>query len=250
MIFEVNISKIIKYFKISKIAQAQPSSFQKKFRSQKIPSKTFFPLIFRQSGHYIGVKKTRIGERSCRISKTKSQEAVSTFASIPYVPSINRLLKRAFLSYGVDYHSKPGPKLGNLLCGPNKTRHPPLTQKGVYQLTCSCNPERKYVGQTRVSFRTRMSQHQKDVSSSKSEQNISGISKHARECTSGDINWEEPEIVATFNDKKKTSLQQNLLIRESLEIRKQKTTRGLGLNDPQLCVRTNAWDPILNKLNE
>ena len=27
-------------------------------------------------------------------------------------------------------------------------------------------------------------------------------------------------------------------------------TRGLGLNDPQLCARTNAWDPIMNKLNE
>ena len=48
----------------------------KKLRCQKIPSKTFFPLIFRQSGHYIGVKKTRIGERSCRTFKTKSREAV------------------------------------------------------------------------------------------------------------------------------------------------------------------------------
>ena len=49
----------------------------KKLRCQKIPSKTFFPLIFRQSGHYIGVKKIRIGERSCRKFKTKSQEAVN-----------------------------------------------------------------------------------------------------------------------------------------------------------------------------
>ena len=74
--------------------------------------------------------------------------------------------------------------------------------------------------------------------------------QHARECPSGTINWDQPKIIATFNDKKKNNLQQNLLIRESLEIRKQKTTRGLGLNDPQLCVRTNAWDPILNKLRE
>ena len=37
------------------------------------------------------------------------------------------------------------------------------------------------------------------------------------------------------------------VIRESLEIRKEGTTRGLGLNDPQLCVRSNAWDPIFKK---
>ena len=80
--------------------------------------------------------------------------------------------------------------------------------------------------------------------------NISGITKHARSCTNGTINWEKPTIITTFNDKKKRALTQNLLIRESLEIRRQKTTRGLGLNDPQLCVRTNAWDPMLKRLND
>ena len=95
-----------------------------------------------------------------------------------------------------------------------------------------------------------MGQHSNDVSSNKAEANISGISKHARECTAGHINWDEPKIIATFNNKTKASLQKNLLVRESLEIRKEKTTRGLGLNDPQLCVRSSAWDPILDKLNE
>ena len=31
---------------------------------------------------------------------------------------------------------------------------------------------------------------------------------------------------------------------------KHKTTRGLGLNDPHLCVKTGAWDPILDKLKD
>ena len=125
-----------------------------------------------------------------------------------------------------------------------------MDKKGIYQLSCSCNDKAKYIGQTRVSFRTRMGQHLDDVTSSKPEANISGISKHARNCPDGVINWEEPEIVATYSDKSKKSLQKNLLIRESLEIRRHKTSHGQGLNDPQLCVRSNAWNPILQKIEK
>ena len=93
-----------------------------------------------------------------------------------------------------------------------------------------------------------MSQHQNDVKSNKNDKNISGISKHARQCNTGSIDWENPKILATFNDKSKSSLQYNLLVRESLEIRRLKTSRNDGLNDPQLCVKSNAWDPILQKI--
>ena len=95
-----------------------------------------------------------------------------------------------------------------------------------------------------------MKQHSDDVNSNKLEANLSGISKHARICDNGTINWEEPAIVTTFNNKNKRALTQNLLLRESLEIRRQKTTRGYGLNDPQLCVRSNAWDPIPKRLSD
>ena len=91
-----------------------------------------------------------------------------------------------------------------------------------------------------------MAQHKKDVTSTKPDENISGISKHARHCSNPDINWDSPEILATFNDKNKAALKRNLLTRESLEIRKHQTSTGNGLNDPQLCVRSNAWDPILS----
>ena len=85
-----------------------------------------------------------------------------------------------------------------------------------------------------------MGQHLTDITSFKSDETISGISKHARLCKDGSINWDEPKILSTFNNKNKGALQQNLLIRESLEIRRLKTSRGHGLNDPQLCVRFNA----------
>ena len=125
-----------------------------------------------------------------------------------------------------------------------------MDQKGVYLQTCSCDPEARYVGQTRVTFKTRMNQHLADVSTSKTDETISCISKHARHCSSGTISWNEPQILATFNTKKKSTLQRDLLIRESLEIRRLRTSSGHGLNDPQLSVRTNAWDPILNKLKD
>ena len=104
------------------------------------------------------------------------------------------------------------------------------------------------VGQTRVNFRTRMNQHKNDVTSNKNDENLSGISKHARQCNTGNIDWDNPKILATFNDKSKSALQYNCLVRESLEIRHLKTSSNDGLNDPQLCVRLNAWDPILQKI--
>ena len=137
----------------------------------------------------------------------------------------------------------------NVLCSSNKSRPDPMEQKGIYLQSCTCNPFALYVGQTRVNFKTRMSQHQSDTTSNKSDEHISGISKHARHCTAGQVDWEKPHILSTFQSKNKGALQQDLLIRESLEIRRLKTSTSNGLNDPQLCVRTNAWDPILQKIS-
>ena len=81
--------------------------------------------------------------------------------------------------------------------------------------------------------------------------NVSGITKHASECTAGTVDWENPEILATFQEKEKSKLQKNLFIRESLEIRKQKTGPGMGLNDDySKYVKTHAWGPVLNKLRD
>ena len=95
-----------------------------------------------------------------------------------------------------------------------------------------------------------MLQHKNDVTSLKTDEHISGISKHARNCPNHVINWDKPEILATFNDKNKATLQRNLLLRENIEIRRHQTTTGNGLNDPQMCIRSNAWDPILYELRD
>ena len=155
-----------------------------------------------------------------------------------------------FFSNDVDYLTKPGPKLGNVLCKCNKNPTPPLKLCGVYEQNCDCNPKAKYIGQTRVSFGTRMAQHRNDVTSNKPDANISRISKHARHCSTGTINLDKPKILATFNDKNKRALQQNCLIRKNLEIHHQKTSAGEGLNDSQLAVKSKTWDPILLLLRD
>ena len=64
-----------------------------------------------------------------------------------------------------------------------------------------------------------MKQHRSDVESKKADSELSGISKHARYCTHGKINWKTSEILEIEKEKNKFSLQKNLLVRESLEIK-------------------------------
>ena len=66
------------------------------------------------------------------------------------------------------------------------------------------------IGQTRVSIKTQMKQHRSDVESKKAVSEISGISKHARYCTYGKINWETPEILQVEKEKNKFSPQKSL----------------------------------------
>ena len=150
----------------------------------------------------------------------------------------------------VNFFFKSGPKLGNILCKCNKTQVPISRKKGIYMYTCSCSPTAKYVGETRVSIDARKKQHFDDVTSTKV--NVSGLSKHVRECTNGSVDWDDPIILATFNDKEKATLQRNLVVRESLEIRRQGSLKNNGLNkkDEWKCVKSNAWDPLLVRLGK
>ena len=101
----------------------------------------------------------------------------------------------------MSFHSTSGPKLGNILCAANKTKHNRLNKKGIYKLKCSCNPEKNYIGQTRVNIKTRMKQHEGDLTSNKDSNTISGISKHARECSQGKVYWDKPVILKTIIEK-------------------------------------------------
>ena len=52
-----------------------------------------------------------------------------------------------------------------------------------------------------------------------------------------------------MQDKNKARLSYNLKIREALEIRRHKSGPGSGLNeDMGAFVKTDIWDPVLNKI--
>ena len=70
-----------------------------------------------------------------------------------------------------------------------------MARKSVYNVNCSCDPKKVYIGQTRVNIATRMKQHKADVESNKLAEHISGISKHAKNCPTGHIDWKKPKII-------------------------------------------------------
>jgi hypothetical protein len=185
--------------------------------------------------------------------QSQQQKRRLAFASVPYIPCLSKQLQRVFQKNDCQVFFRSGTSLKNLLCGANKTQPPKLERKGIYKLSCNCSPTASYVGETRVSFRTRVKQHKDGVANFNPETsnlaNVSGITRHAAQCPNGKINWEDPEILATFQNKKKTKLQKDLFVRESLEIRHQKTGPARGLNDDfGKCVKTNAWGPLLEKI--
>ena len=65
---------------------------------------------------------------------------------MPYIPQINEKLKKAFTRNNVSFHCSAGPKLGNILSAPNKTKFNPLDKKGIYKVNCSCYPNKCFVG--------------------------------------------------------------------------------------------------------
>ena len=160
---------------------------------------------------YTGRLRTRNKTREYKIIKN------ITHVSIPYIKHLNNALKKAFNRNNVSYYTHAGSKLGSILCNNKIDR---MQKKGVYKIHCSCDPNKAYIGQTRVNIATRMFQHKKNVKSTKQNENISGISKHARICNTGTICWESSTIIKTYNEKNKNKLQRDLLIRESLEIKK------------------------------
>jgi hypothetical protein len=100
-----------------------------------------------------------------------------------------------------------------------------------------------------------MKQHQDGIATvdpqNVNQPNVSGITRHASQCNTGTINWDDPEILCTFQDKNKAKLQKNLFVQESLQIRLQGTGPGSGLNDDfSKYVKTHAWGPLFTKLRK
>ena len=120
----------------------------------------------------------------------------------------------------MDFHSKQGPKLGDILCASIKSRSHPLDQQGIYELSCSCNPQAKQVKHVHLLLHTHEPTRQRHYDQQTRYQDIRHIQAcpplHIRHC----------RLEPTYTEKSKNALRKNLLIRESLEIKRQGTSTG------------------------
>ena len=105
---------------------------------------------------------------------------------------------------------------------------------------CSCG--KKYVGETGATIRTRLNQHQKAVFENKV--NDSALAEHNTECE-GEILWGDVSVLSSESRFFRRS------VRESLEIQRQGTLSGDGLNkDTGRYVKTQSWLPVMLKTKQ
>ena len=76
----------------------------------------------------------------------------------------------------------------------------------------------------------------------------SGLTAHKEECDAT-IDWENPTVLATLQNKNIRTLNFDLKVREALEIAHHDCGPGKGLNeDMGSYVKTDVWRPVLNRI--
>ena len=176
-----------------------------------------------------------------------SEEEQKPYVVMTYLPDgIYHQMKRACNKAGVQLITRPGTKLKDLLCAPNRTHHEPTKKPGIYKLKCPCDEKSIYVGQTIRPIATRGKEHKQ--AAQKGNFAHSGISQHKEHCNA-EVDW-QPEVLKNMSNKNKKRLTYNLKIREALEIRRHNCGPGSGLNeDLGAYVKTHMWDPVFHKMN-
>ena len=83
------------------------------------------------------------------------------------------------------------------------------------------------------------------------EWSLSGIAAHKENCPEGNVNFNEPEILAKIQAKSKRQADFKLDYMESLMIKLHQTGPGHGFNEDEgRRVRTKQWDPLLIHLRQ
>ena len=148
------------------------------------------------------------------------KEEHQLYARIPYIAgNVYHQIRRSLQKAGVNTCPTSGRKLIDVLCNKNKTQVPKTQKKGVYLITCPCNPKSKYVGQTYRSIESRCQEHKK--AADKGNWHHSGITQHKETCTL-EVDWENPTVLATASSKNKKRLAFDPKVWEALKIKRQK----------------------------
>ena len=176
-----------------------------------------------------------------------SEEEPKPYIVMTYLPKgVYHQMKRACKKAGVQLITRPGTKLKDLYCVPNRTHHEPFKKPGIYKLQCSCSNASTYVGQTIRPIAIRGKEHQQ--AAQKGNWAHSGIAQHKEHCNA-DVDW-KPEVIKNMSNKNKKRLTYNLKVREALEIRRNNCGPGSGLNeDFGAYVRTTQWNPVFHQMD-
>jgi predicted GIY-YIG superfamily endonuclease len=163
------------------------------------------------------------------------------FVKLPWIPIIGPKLRREFRKQNIRVIFTSAPNLNNILCN-NKTKLPPNSHPGVYQLKCSCGSI--YIGETKKKVISRSVEHQRACKNEK--WTSSGATEHSKTCQ-GTFDWLNPKTLAVNAEYRSRK------IRESLEINKAKVKHEMGSGEVVLNrddgdnVKTRTWGTFFTK---
>ncbi|XP_065673970.1 uncharacterized protein LOC136090921 [Hydra vulgaris] len=200
----------------------------------------FLIKVFTENGHSYKQYSDIAKNYKYSTNKSSSQKIdTKNLVILPWIPKLSLVLRREFRKVGVKTVFRFGNPLINILCR-NKSKLPPNSHPGVYQLNCTCGS--CYIGETRKKISTRIQEHKNNVT--KANWETSGIVEHSQHCN-GKINWENPKTLSVISNNYTRK------IREAIEIQRvqcSKPKENVLNRDNGNLVMTHHWKPFFVKL--
>ena len=163
------------------------------------------------------------------------------YTSMPYVPGIDRPLRKAFRKAGCKLAFKAPRNLSSILTSSNKPKLPPNSQQGVYFVPTGC--QKGYTGETGKKTSTRTNEHAKAIFDGDAKS--SALAAHKENCACDD-RLDDTQVIAV------EPVWYRRKVREALEIRRLRT----GPNDEQGLnqnlgdyVTTSSWNDLFTQIN-
>ncbi|XP_065677355.1 uncharacterized protein LOC136092746 [Hydra vulgaris] len=128
--------------------------------------------------------------KNCKPSQPKDRQYTII---LPWIPKLSLILRREFRKVSIKTVFWFERFLLNILCQ-NKSKLPPNNYPGVYQFECTCGAF--YVGETRKKNKTRITEHQKNVTKANSK--ASEIVERAQHCKDK-INWNNSKTLLVIS---------------------------------------------------
>ena len=170
------------------------------------------------------------------LNRTNEKEENMISMYLPYEKGISENIQRISKGFNVKVIHKKNKSLKNIVNTPCLTNETPMDQQGVvYKVKCG-ECEKFYIGETGRKLRTRLREHEKDASSDKKEECISGLSKHAME-SKHNIVFDNAEILHKERNFQKRKF------KEAIAIKKQ--SMSLLNKKEEIKTLSNIWENIL-----